>query len=169
MVQFPGRTRNHIFGCKQQLAVELTMARWREVIRKPWQSLRVDCRGAMAVEFGFAMPVLILFTVGIIDFSMLVWSASTIENAASEGARYAVVNGGASVAPKSAAEIETYIRTQAVGVPATALNVGVTWLPDNRPGARVTVALDYTHNFLIGGLIGLDPVSITKTSRMIVF
>ena len=145
------------------------MARWREVIRKPWQSLRVDCRGAMAVEFGFAMPVLILFTVGIIDFSMLVWSASTIENAASEGARYAVVNGGASVAPKSAAEIETYIRTQAVGVPATALNVGVTWLPDNRPGARVTVALAYNHNFLIGGLIGLDPVTINKTSRMIVF
>ena len=138
-------------------------------MRKPWHLLRADCRGTMAVEFGFAAPILVLFTVGLIDVSMLLWSASTIENAAAEGARYAVVNGGESADPKSATEIETYIRTQAVGVPETALNVGVTWQPNNLSGSRVTVALDNSHNFLIGDLIGLDPVSITKTSRMIVF
>ncbi|MDH3738406.1 MAG: pilus assembly protein [Alphaproteobacteria bacterium] len=131
--------------------------------------LRVDRRGATAVEFAFAAPVLMLFTVGIIDFSMLVWSASTIENAAAEGARYAIVYGGNSEAPKSKAEIEAYTRTHAVGVPATALDVDVSWLPDNRPGARVTVVVDYEHNFLVGGLVGLDPMQITKTSRMIVF
>ena len=143
-------------------------ARWTN-ISALGRRLRSDRRGALAIEFGFALPVLILLTAGLIDVSLLLWSTSTIENAAAEGARYAVVNGAQSVSLKSAAQIETYIRTAAVGVPTTALNVAVTWQPNNQSGSRVTVALDYTHNFLVGGLVGLDPVSITKTSRMIVF
>ncbi len=142
--------------------------RWTTLSRH-WRRLRADRRGALAIEFGFALPVLILITAGLFDVSLLLWSSSTIENAAAEGARFAVVNGGASPTPASAADIETYIRTQAVGVPATALNVDVTWQPNNQSGSRVTVALAYTHNFLVGGLIGLDPVAINKTSRMIVF
>ncbi|MCZ6593138.1 MAG: pilus assembly protein [Alphaproteobacteria bacterium] len=138
-------------------------------LSRHWRRLRADRRGAMAIEFGFALPVLILITAGLFDVSLLLWSSSTIENAAAEGARFAVVNGGASPTPASAADIETFIRTQAVGVPATALNVDVTWQPNNQSGSRVTVALAYTHNFLIGGLVGLDPVTINKTSRMIVF
>ncbi|NNE83893.1 MAG: pilus assembly protein [Alphaproteobacteria bacterium] len=143
---------------------------WRHSkLLKKWRRLRGDRRGALTIEFGFALPVLILMTVGLIDVSMLLWSSSTIENAAAEGARYAVVNGASSPSPKSASEIETFIRTSAVGVPASALNVNVTWQPSNQSGSRVTVALAYNHNFLIGGLIGLDPVEINKTSRMIVF
>lgn len=138
---------------------------WRGQVRR----LRADRRGALAIEFGFALPVLALITIGLIDVSMLLWSSSTIENAAAEGARYAVVNGAQSPSPKSAEDIAAFIRTQAVGVPSTALNVDVSWQPNNQSGSRVTVALAYTHNFLIGGLIGLDPVSINKTSRMIVF
>lgn len=134
-----------------------------------WRRLRADPRGAMAIEFGFALPVLILVTVGLIDVSMLLWSSSTIGNAAAEGARYAIVHGAQAESPKTDVEIETYTRTQAVGVPVTALNVDVTWQPNNQSGSRVTVALDYTHNFLIGGLIGLDPVSISKTARMIIY
>lgn len=138
-------------------------------LSRHWRRLRADRRGALAIEFGFALPVLILITAGLFDVSLLLWSSSTIKNAAAEGARFAVVNGGASPTPASAADIETFIRTQAVGVPATALNVDVTWQPNNQSGSRVTVALAYTHNFLIGGLVGLDPVTINKTSRMIVF
>lgn len=131
--------------------------------------LRADRRGALAIEFGFALPVLILLTFGLIDVSRLLWSSSTIENAAAEGARYAIVNGAQSPSPASADDIANFTRAQAVGVPSTALNVNVTWDPNNQSGSRVIVALAYTHNFLIGGLIGLDPVSINKTSRMIVF
>jgi len=134
-----------------------------------WRRLAADCRGVLAIEFGFALPVLALVTIGLIDVSMLVWSSSTIENAAAEGARYAIVNGAGSASPASATDVTNYIKTQAVGVPASALNVDVSWSPNNQSGSRVTVALAYTHNFLIGGLIGLDPVSINKTSRMIVF
>ncbi len=141
----------------------------RKTILDQWRRISGDRRGGLAIEFGFAMPVLILMTVGLIDISMLLWSSSTIENAAADGARYAVVNGATSATPKTAAEIETFVRTSAVGVPATALNVDVTWQPNNQSGGRVTVALDYNHNFLIGGLIGLAPVEINKTARMIVF
>ena len=144
-------------------------ARCKVLSKRQWRRLRADRRGALAVEFSFALPVLILLTAGLIDVSLLLWSSSTIENAAAEGARYAIVNGAQSAAPKSDAEIETYIRTQAVGVPAAALDVDVSWWPSNQSGSRVTIELDYSHNFLVGGLIGLDPVTIKKTSRMIVF
>ena len=143
-------------------------AKWKRVPYH-WRRLAADCRGALAIEFGFALPVLILLTVGLIDVSMLVWSSSTIENAAAEGARYAIVNGADSPSPASAADIAAFIRSQAVGVPGTALNVDVSWQPNNQSGSRVTVALAYTHNFIIGGLVGLEPVSINKTARMIVF
>lgn len=145
------------------------MVRQRLKLLNPWRRIRSDRRGGLSIEFGFAMPVLILMTVGLIDFSMLLWSTSTIENAAAEGARFAIVNGGASPSPKSAAEIETFIRASAVGVPAAALDVDVTWQPNNQSGSRVTIALAYNHTFLIGDLVGLDPVEINKTSRMIVF
>lgn len=145
------------------------MAAWRTIMPAHWRRLAADCRGALAIEFGFALPVLALITVGLIDVSMLVWSSSTIENAAAEGARYAVVNGAGSPSPASATDVSNYIRTHAVGVPGTALDVDVSWSPNNQSGSRVTVALAYTHTFIIGGLIGLDPVSINKTSRMIVF
>lgn len=145
------------------------MTMWRPILSGHWRRLRADHRGALAIEFGFALPVLALLTIGLIDVSMLVWSSSTIESAAAEGARYAVVNGADSPSPASAADVATYIRTKAVGVPGSALDVDVTWQPNNQSGSRVTVALAYTHNFLIGGLVGLEPVSINKTSRMIVF
>lgn len=145
------------------------MASQRKILSGLWRRLRSDRRGALAIEFGFALPVLILFSVGLIDVSLLLWWTSTIENAAADGARFAIVNGAQSASPKNAAEIETFIRQSAVGVPAAALNVDVTWQPNNQAGSRVTVALDYTHNFMVGGLIGLDPVTITKTSRMIIF
>ncbi len=145
------------------------MSARRNTLSGRWRRFRGDCRGALAIEFGFALPVLVLLTIGLFDLSILLWSSSTIENAAAEGARYAVVNGASSPSPASAGDVETYIRTQAVGVPATALNVDVTWQPNNQSGSRVTVALAYSHNFLVGGLIGLDPVTINKTSRMIVF
>ena len=137
--------------------------------RKHLRRLKSDRAGGLAIEFGFAMPVLFLFTIGLFDMSMLVWSSSTIENAAAEGARFAVVNGATAQNPASAADVETFIRAQAVGVPASALNVDVSWQPNNQSGSRVTVALDYTHNFLVGDLIGLEPMTVTKTSRMIVF
>lgn len=145
------------------------MIRQRLKVLNQWRHIRSDRRGSLSIEFGFAMPVLILMSIGLVDVSMLLWSSSTIENAAAEGARYAIVNGGASPSPKSAAEIETFVRTSAVGVPAGALDVDVTWQPNNQSGSRVTVALAYDHTFLIGGLIGLDPIEINKTSRMIVF
>ena len=134
-----------------------------------WQRLRTDRRGAVAVEFGFAFPVLVLLTVGLVDFSLLLWKTSTVENAAAEGARFAIVNGASAPSPATAQDVEDYIRTQAVGVSASALNVNVTWDPNNQSGSFVTVALDYSHNFLVGGLIGLDPMTITKNARMIIF
>lgn len=131
--------------------------------------LRRDRRGTVAIEFGFALPVLILLTVGLIDFSILLWRTSTVENAASEGARYAAVHGAASSAPATPQQVQDFIRGQAAAIPSSDLNISVTWQPNNQPGSKVTVDLTYNHTFLVAGLIGLGPISIEKTSLMTIF
>jgi TadE-like protein len=49
--------------------------------------------GAELIEFGIALPVLLLFGLGIVDFGLLFQRYEVITNAAREGARVAVLPG----------------------------------------------------------------------------
>jgi len=49
-------------------------------------------RGQDLAEFAFILPLLLLLTLGIIQFGILVWNYNTISNAAREGARYGIVH-----------------------------------------------------------------------------
>jgi hypothetical protein len=44
-------------------------------------------RGATAMEFAFVMPILLLFTVGILEFSMMFLAQNTLENATNYASR----------------------------------------------------------------------------------
>ena len=59
-------------------------------------------RGAVTVEFALVVPVLFLFIFGIIEFARLNTLRNSIENAAYEGARRAIIPGG--TADKATAE-----------------------------------------------------------------
>jgi Flp pilus assembly protein TadG len=51
-------------------------------------------RGQAMVEFALVIPVFILLMVGIFDLGRVVWVNDTLNTAAREAARYAIVHGG---------------------------------------------------------------------------
>ena len=60
--------------------------------------------GATAVEFAIVLPILVLFTLGAIEFSRANMLRNSIENAAFEGARRGIVPGASSVQATAAAQ-----------------------------------------------------------------
>jgi len=130
-------------------------------------------RGAELVEFAIVLPVLLLITMGIVDFGFMFQRYVVLTNAAMEGARVAVLPGYTT--PDVQARVQEYATNG--GIPGT-LNPplvedvplpapgGATW-----PGKRVTVTLDYGFNYLgpiaaIFGGGGGRTVTLTARSTM---
>jgi len=70
-------------------------------------STRTDERGAAALEFALVMPILLLLVVGIANFGFVFAQQISLNNAARQAARYAVVDG------RTCADIKTEGRTAA--------------------------------------------------------
>jgi len=125
-------------------------------------------RGTAAVEFAFVAPVLFALTIGTIDVGRLVWSASMLHHMAREATRYASVRGAGSNNPVTEADMETYVKNRIIGMPANDVAVDTQWTPSNSSGGTVVVQLDYTYTFLLGKLVGLDPLALQGESSMVV-
>ena len=96
-------------------------------------------RGSAMLESALSLTLLLTMLFGIIEFGRATWMYSLTSYLANEGARYAMVRGGASASPADAAAVSAYVRGLAVGVDPAALTVDTTWSPDNAPGSMVTV------------------------------
>lgn len=82
--------------------------------------LRDRC-GATAVEFGIALPVFLLFTIGLIEFSRILWTNNALQLAADEAGRYAIANPTATTD-----QIQTYATGKLVSVDPTQVTITVT-------------------------------------------
>jgi Flp pilus assembly protein TadG len=58
-----------------------------------WMRLRRDDRGAALIEMAFTLPLLLLISIGIIEFGRAFQTWQILTNAAREGARVAVLPG----------------------------------------------------------------------------
>ena len=125
-------------------------------------------RGSTAVEFAFVAPVLFTLTIGTIDVGRMVWSASMLHHVAREATRFASIRGSESNNPATASDVQDFVNSQLIGVPANEVIVTTNWSPNNNPGGTVAIQLDYQYNFLIGGFVGLDPLALQGESQMIV-
>ena len=144
---------------------------------KPRTTLRrllKDRSGLAFVEFGILASIFLTLTFAIIDFGMMMWLNNTVEHVATEGARYAAVRGADKANPTTAAQIITYVQDRADGIPAADMTVSVTWpgwpgTAVNPPaGDTVTVLVTYNYEYIIGGILGFDPVDLQGHSAMIV-
>jgi Flp pilus assembly protein TadG len=79
-----------------------------------------DPRGIAAVEFGMTFPVLLLFVVGLIELSRILWTDSALQLAVDEAGRYALTNPSA-----TSEQIANYASTQLVSVDASQVTVTV--------------------------------------------
>lgn len=130
-------------------------------------SLR-DVRGTSTVEFGLIAPLFFLAMFGTIDFGRAMWVYSTIESAATEGARYAAIRGSNKLFPANESQVKTFVSGRAYALDVDTSDVTVTWTPDNDPGSQVTVQVEYDFSFLMIGFLPLPSLEFSTSSTLTV-
>ena len=122
-------------------------------------------RGAALVEFAVGSMVFFLTVFGCLDYGLLIWRYNLVSDLAQEGARYASVHGASSASPASAANVQAFIDTRALGHTVT---VTTSPAPSTlSAGSTVTcvVASTYTP---ITPLVPRGARTVSATARMIV-
>jgi TadE-like protein len=125
-------------------------------------------RGSSTVELLFALPMLFLVMIGIVEASRAWLTASVVNAAAREGARTGVrpgVFGGTTFDPGPAlAEIDSIL--SGMGLSAGSSR-SVTCGAPCQPGSPVTATVSVPFTSILPGLAAaLGPVNITETAVM---
>lgn len=128
-------------------------------------------RGAELIEMAVALPLLLLVTMGIVDFGFLFQRYMVLTNAAMEAARIGVLPGysAADVRQRASAYAEAGGVPGTVTVSSSSLSLpganGGSW-----PGVRVVVSHEYRYQYigpfirLFGG--SMDSVTLTAQSTV---
>lgn len=117
---------------------------------------KVRGRGNVAIEYGLILPVLIIFTVGIMDTGRLLWSAATLNRAAEAAARCAAIN---TTDCGTTAQIQTRAVAEAWGLTIAASAFTIT-----KPACGIQVAATYDFTFLTPGVGAFVPLGIQTLS-----
>ncbi len=98
--------------------------------------------GSVAIEYGFILPALLLFTLGIMDFGRLIWVNTTLTRAVEAAARCAAIN---TITCGTTTDIKNYAVAQAWGLTIDAS----AFTPSTCTPNGVQVSGNYTFNFVI--------------------
>jgi Flp pilus assembly protein TadG len=117
-------------------------------------------RGVVSVEFAIILPILLLLTFGIIEFSVALYDKAMITNASREGARVGIVyifnpnnSSGSNHPPNSQITqvVQTYCQNKLLTFNPSGSNVTVnisrTGTGDDA-GDSLTVTVNYNYDFL---------------------
>jgi TadE-like protein len=147
--------------------------------RRLWRRRRA---GQALAEFAIVAPLFFLILFAIIDFGRYAYYVQVLNNAAREGARYAIVHGAASLSPTgppddpSGADVIDVVRSYAVGVigidDPSVLAITPTWgtppaTPDNDRGTKVTVEIVYAFHSIIP-IVPLPAISVKGESSLVI-
>ena len=99
-------------------------------------------KGQALVEFALVLPVLLMLLCGIIDFGWLYYNQITLNNAAREGARYAVIHYDPSIDWKG--ESESRMINNMVGVKSA------TAIVSDPVGQQITASVTASPKILTG-------------------
>ena len=140
-------------------------------------SFHSNKRGQALVEFAFILPFLLVIIGGIVDFGLAFFVGQVIENAAREGARAGAVvrfpadeEGTCTVPCASGPSI---LKIASAKIPEIGLFDGFTLeseftnsppAPANQASVRVTV--EGPHGWFLLQLIGVEPITISRTAEM---
>lgn len=147
--------------------------------------------GQALVEFVMVAPIFFLILFALIDFGRYVYYVQILNNAAREGARYAIVHGyqgipssgppalGTTSSDPPGANVKATVRNYLVGVigQGSALTVNVCWKPkngigdpcsgDNGRGSPVEVTVDYQFRSVIP-LVPIPPITVQGASTLVI-
>ena len=124
-------------------------------------------RGNVIVESALLMVPLLMMIFGFFELGRYFFVSDALADAAREAARSAIVRGASSSAPATAANIEAMVRARApTMVDPAQLRVTVTHIPNNSPGSKVQIQVDYPLGFFLPGVGALGPLNISKVAAM---
>ena len=142
-------------------------------------------RGQALVEFAFVAPMFFLLLFAIVDFGRYVYYVQILNNAAREGARYAIVHGSRSFNPTgppsadpTGTAVAAVVRNYAIGVIGTGptFDIVSTWnkatgpldgsgTNDREQRVRVTVTYDFLSLIPI---VPIPPITISGESTLVI-
>lgn len=132
-------------------------------------------RGQALVEFALVAPIFFLLLFAIIDFGRYVYYVQVLNNAAREGARYAIVHGPEGIPSTgppdepSGAAVTAKVRSYLVGViDGGNLTITPTWPQGtNGRGNTVNVRVDYQFHSVMP-LVPLPTVMVRGESTLVI-
>ena len=107
-------------------------------LKMPW---RRSISGTAAIEFGLALPMLLLFVLGVMDVGRLIWTQTTLDRAVEAAARCAVVD---TTNCGTATLTQSYAAGQAFG-----LTIASTAFTVTTPACGVQVAVSTPFTLII--------------------
>lgn len=124
--------------------------------------LKREERGAAALEFALAAPILILFIVGIAQCGVLLFANNGLRSAVGEGARLATI-----FPRPTNAQITAHVTNRRFGLDASKIT-GPTYATGVASGANyldITMSYTVTPDFIF---FTLPPMTLTETRRAFV-
>jgi Flp pilus assembly protein TadG len=139
-------------------------------------------RGQAIVEFALAFPIFFILLIGLIEGGRFVFYSETLNHAAREGARYAIIHGDNSADPTgglgdpSAEPVKQAVRDATVGIS----DPGTIVIPnpcygsrdtdppcglENGRGVPVTVTLQYTYTPIVS-IFG--PITVEAEATLVI-
>lgn len=121
-------------------------------------------QGAAAVEFAVVLPLLVLLLFGMIECGLLFYNKQVVVNASREAVRAGITGAENIMVQQIAAAYCAQRLIDASGiVDPDLLHITIT-APDAQND--LTVAIDFSYDFLFGQLIGIDQISIGGQTTM---
>ena len=138
-------------------------------------------RGQALAEFALVAPIFFLILFSIIDFGRYVYYVQILNNAAREGARYAIVHGsnglpssgppapGFTSSDPTAANVKAVAKQHAIGVVGSAAVLRIDAIYDqyNRRGDKVRVTIEYDFKSMIP-IVPLPTITIKGESTLVI-
>ena len=135
------------------------MKNYGSLLRRFLGGMAAQTQGAATVEFAMVLPAMLIGILGIMETGRLVWVQNSLQFAAEEAGRFAMVN-----ATASSAVLTTRVINKLAGVNPDSVTVVVT--PDAVGGVNF-VRIDATTTFqFLSGLLPVGSITLTGRSRV---
>lgn len=122
-----------------------------------------------AMEFALAGPVFLSLVLGVMTVSHASFVDTQLTYAARSAARWASVRSSTSGAAATSTSVETFARSQAIGItPTSGITVTTTWPAGNTVGNPVDVVVNYNFAPMLKGFLNDTMTLSAKASHTIV-
>ncbi|HEY6326354.1 MAG TPA: TadE/TadG family type IV pilus assembly protein [Candidatus Cybelea sp.] len=132
-------------------------------------------RGSTLAETALVMGVLLLLTLGIMDFARALYTYSFVANAARQGARWAIVRGSQCTqldhCNAKSSDVQTYVQSLSEGAMKASNITANLGFPacsgSNAPGCVAEVTVQYPFTF-VAPFVSKLTLTMSSTSEMLI-